>query len=257
MRWVILAAGQGTRLLPYTADRPKCLVDLAGRSLLSRQLDVLRGVGVDDITVVGGYLGEQLRSLTDNVILNRDYANSNMVTSLMCARELLDGRNDVLVTYGDIVFEPRVARALLASTAPLATTVDLCWRQLWDCRTEDPLSDAETLRLDDAGHVVELGGRPSSFVDIHAQYMGLIRLSAGMGPQIVEAFDELTAGGERTKSMYMTTFLQCLIDSGHRLRAVPVRGGWLEVDSARDLDVYHRLYEQGRLSALCDLDAGA
>jgi NDP-sugar pyrophosphorylase family protein len=50
--------------------------------------------------------------------------------------------------------------------------------------------------------------------------------------------------------MYMTSFLQLLIDSGHPLRAVPVDGGWLEVDTSRDLEIYAELAERGELGSL-------
>lgn len=256
MRCVILAAGQGTRLLPHTADRPKCLVRLAGRPLLARQLDVLRRVGVEEVTVVGGYLGSQLRAFAPQVLLNPEFATTNMVASLMCAAALLDGGDDVLVTYGDIVYEPRVAHALLASTASLATTIDIEWRRLWEMRSDDLLADAETLRLDKAGNVVELGERPFSLADIEGQYMGLLRIGATLAPRLVDAYRELRAAdAARAGAMYMTAFLQHLIASGHTLQAVPVSGGWLEVDSTRDLETYEMLARTGRLADLCDLDS--
>ena len=60
---VILAAGRGERLRPLTDDRPKCLVELAGEPLLSRQVRVLRAVGVDDVRVVAGYRAESIEAL--------------------------------------------------------------------------------------------------------------------------------------------------------------------------------------------------
>ncbi len=54
-RALILSAGQGRRLLPFTADRPKCLIELDGRTVLERQIDNLRAGGIDHITVVTGY----------------------------------------------------------------------------------------------------------------------------------------------------------------------------------------------------------
>ena len=60
MRAVILGAGEGTRLRPYTDDRPKCLVELAGRTLLAWQLDALAAAGVSDTTIVTGYRADQI-----------------------------------------------------------------------------------------------------------------------------------------------------------------------------------------------------
>src|ERR1044071_3517735 len=88
---VILAAGEGTRLRPHTLDRPKCLVPLAGRPLLAWQTDALRAAGVDDIVVVTGYRADQIRALGYRTVFNPRYEKTNMVASLMCARDTLDG----------------------------------------------------------------------------------------------------------------------------------------------------------------------
>ena len=70
MRAIVLAAGMGTRLLPLTRDRPKCLVELAGRPLLERQIAVLRRVGIDDISVVTGYRSDQVKPPGVRIIAN-------------------------------------------------------------------------------------------------------------------------------------------------------------------------------------------
>jgi NDP-sugar pyrophosphorylase family protein len=61
MMAIILVAGQGTRLRPLTNDKPKCLVELAGKPLLEHQLETLRARGVEDIHIVGGYRADQLQ----------------------------------------------------------------------------------------------------------------------------------------------------------------------------------------------------
>ena len=62
MKVIILAAGQGTRLRPLTDDRPKCMVEVNGKSMIERQLDVMRGYGIkdEDITIVAGYRSDVL-----------------------------------------------------------------------------------------------------------------------------------------------------------------------------------------------------
>lgn len=60
MKAILLATGEGTRLRPYTLDRPKCLVEIDGKSLLDRQLDVLRAADIEPIILIGGYHSEML-----------------------------------------------------------------------------------------------------------------------------------------------------------------------------------------------------
>ena len=257
MRAIILAAGEGTRLRPYTADRPKCLVELAGRPLLEHQLDVLASAGVGDVMIVTGYRSQRIAAYGRPTRHNPDWATTNMVASLMCAADVLDGGDDVLIAYSDIVYEAGVIAQLCSCREPLCTTVDRQWRRLWDLRYEDPLSDAETLTLDEAGDIVEIGRKPRSYADIQAQYMGLILARAEVARLLPIVYRGLEPAGiydgKNKVGMYMTSFLQWLIDHGRPVRAVPVDGGWLEVDSAGDLELYERLHEQGALKELCRL----
>lgn len=258
MKAVILAAGQGSRLRPLTDDRPKCLVEVRGRSLLERSRAVLRRVGVDDILVVAGYRAAKIRDLGFPIVVNPDYATTNMVASLFCARAALAGDDDVLVCYGDVLFEDRVIAALAASTAPAALAVNTDWLKLWSIRMADPLADAETMKIAPDGRIMELGKKPQSVEDIQGQYTGLFVFRAAHVRKITAFYDSLdrnsTYDGQSFPGMYMTSFLQALIDRGHAVQAARVHGGWLEVDTLDDLALYEKLAAEGRLGDYCVLD---
>ena len=260
MRAIILAAGEGVRLRPYTLDRPKCLVELAGKPLLAHQAKALSTAGVGEIHMVTGYRADSIEAMGHRTRHNPCYARTNMVASLMCAADLLDGSADVVIAYADIVYEPRLIEALRTCDAPICTTVDRSWLRLWRLRMDDPLSDAETLKLDAAGNILELGRKPRSRADVEGQYMGLIKVRADFAPELVACHRQLNPDGRYDgrdlANMYMTSFLQCLIDRGRPIRAVPVDGGWLEVDSASDLELYRRMHRDGRLGSYCRLAAG-
>jgi len=239
MKAIILAAGQGTRLAPLTDDRPKCLVELAGRPLLDHQVAVLQAAGIDAIHVIAGYRAERIVHPAITRHLNLDYAVTNMVATLFSARHLLTGPDDVIISYGDIVYERRVLAALMACPAEICLAADRQWRRYWQARMDDPLADAETFRLDPTGHVRELGRKPRSEDDIQAQYMGLIKVRADRLAAFATAWDDLdrsrTYDGRDVANMFMTSFLQHLIDTGWPVRAVLVDNGWLEVDAPEDL----------------------
>lgn len=234
---VILGAGEGTRLRPYTLDRPKCLVEVDGRSLLDRQLDVLHAEGVKPIVLVGGYRADMLTRPGVALRHNPRYAETNMVWSLFCAEADLTG--DVLVAYGDIVYSRGNLRAVIDSDADIAVAIDLDWERYWRARNEDPLADAETLKLAKDGKILELGQKPKSLSEIEGQYMGLMRFTASGIETLKRAFHKARSGGSiRGKSVekaFMTDMLQSLIDDGHRIQSVPVRAGWVEVDTVDDL----------------------
>lgn len=111
MKAIILAAGQVTRLHPLIDNKPKCLVELPGKALLEHQLERLRAVGVDDIHIVGGYRVEQLQRPYITLHINERLDETNMAATLFAAEAVMTGETDLIISYGDIVYETRVLAA--------------------------------------------------------------------------------------------------------------------------------------------------
>lgn len=253
MKVIILAAGQGTRLRPLTDDRPKCMVEVNGKSIIERQLDTMRSCGMkeEDITVVAGYrsgvLIEKLQNTHVAVVINEAYETTNMVCSLMCAEKLMAAEEDMIVSYGDIIYGTQVFEKILQAKDPISVVVDDGWYGYWCERCENPLDDAETLICDPDDYLVEVGQKTTEIEKVQSQYIGLMRfrkdgLKAALG--ISAQAKARSAQGQplwRTDrdyaKMYMTDLLQGLIDEGHKLRAVHINRGWFEIDNHDDLAV--------------------
>ena len=236
MRAIILAAGSGSRLRPLSDNKPKCLVEVAGKSLLQRQLEVLSFCGVDDIVLVGGYEAAQLEAFGLPVVVNAEFSTTNMVESLFCARDYMD--RDTLISYGDIVYAPETLASMMAATADVSVAIDTNFLDYWKARTEDYFDDLETLRIDEDGWICEIGGKPRSLPDIQGQYMGLMKFTTAgldrLGERFASAHDRGTLRGKPVRMAYMTDILQDLIDSGALLKPVFTDASWVEVDTLED-----------------------
>lgn len=235
---MILAAGRGTRLGELAAELPKAMVEVAGRTLLAHQRVALEAAGIIETHLVLGHGADRVRIHPDaaglDIWVNTEYATTNMVATLLCAADPLDATSDLIIAYGDIVYEPRLVTALLEVDAEVVVVVDLGWREYWASRMQDPLADAETLRMADDGRLLEVGAQPQTYDDIEAQYIGLIRIRADAVPHFRAEAERLTAEDPRA---YMTTLLQRLIDGGRDVRVAPVTNGWLEIDRPGDLEI--------------------
>lgn len=127
----------------------------------------------------------------------------------------------------------------------LLICVNLKWQELWQRRFKDILSDAETLKMQENSKgeffIAELGKKPRSLADIEAQYMGLFKFSWDFLDKVIALYDTLdknaTFDGQPYNNIYMTSFLQGLIDKYHNAKAVKINGGWHEVDFKSDLKV--------------------
>jgi choline kinase len=216
-----------------TDDRPKCLVEIHGKSLLQMQLEAIRAAGITQIALVTGYRREMLKrdQLVD--FCNDRWFETNMVSSLVCANEWLES-SPCIVSYSDIFYKPSAVQTLVSCSDNLAVTFDPNWLQLWNRRFSDPLSDAETFRISSDSMLVEIGGKPKSVEEVEGQYMGLLRFTPAGWAEIKRIRSGLSV--ESQDRMHMTGTLQMVIDAGNvPIRAIAYTEGWGEIDSANDL----------------------
>jgi len=236
LKAIILAAGRGSRVKTLTDERPKCLAELRGRSLLDWQLAALRGAGIADIAIVTGYRREMLAGRGLVEFHNPRWAETNMVSSLACAGDWLVC-GPCVVSYSDIFYESAAPAALMASAASLAVTYDPNWLALWEKRFGDPLLDAETFRLNPDHTLAEIGNKPGSVAQVEGQYMGLLRFTPAGWAEVGRIRAGLDAA--LCDRMHMTGTLQRVIEAGRvPVAAIPYDGPWGEVDSAEDLAAY-------------------
>jgi L-glutamine-phosphate cytidylyltransferase len=243
MRAIILAAGEGKRLRPLTENVPKCLVKYKDKEILSYTLDVLNEFNIKDVVIVGGYKVDVLNTFLQNtdtaLIENRAFNSTNMVSTLFCAKKFLN--EDLIISYSDIAYNKSIVKKLLDNSSEVGVIVDKAWRKLWEQRMENPLYDAETLKVDKNNNILELGKKPKDYKEIEGQYIGLFKVSKQAWPKIISIYEGLDReklyDGQSFDNMYMTSFIQLLIDTQFEVKAIDIKGDWIEIDEVSDLDI--------------------
>jgi len=243
MKAVILSAGQGSRLLPLTAERPKCLLPLGPKSLIEWQVDILSRGGVDEIVVVVGFRAALVedalaklarKGLRIRTLLNPFYNVADNLGSCWLARHEMGG--DFLLVNGDTVFEPAVLERLLRSpAAPITVTIDR--KAGYDA--DDMKVHLDGTRLLDIGKTL-----PRAQTD--GESIGLL-LFRGAGPELfVAAVDRALRTSEGLKSFYLRVIDQ--LAKSHRVETATIEGlSWGEVDYPADLQRVERLAAERRL----------
>jgi L-glutamine-phosphate cytidylyltransferase len=248
MKAIIVAAGRGRRLGSETEEIPKCMVKVAGRAILHRQLDALAAAGVDDVVVVRGYRGDKIAPSTGGPPLrfveNPDWASNNIFTSLFFAQhEMKDG---FVFSYSDIVFAPEHARRLAEAPGPVALVIDRRWRDAYEGRSLHPVSEAELARVDGAGAaaaVTRVGKRLVAEGEAAGEFIGLARFSAEGAAALAEIWREASARGRSAPfgaaatldQAYLSDGLNALVARGVGLRPLFIDGLWREIDTEEDL----------------------
>jgi choline kinase len=130
---------------------------------------------------------------------------------------------------------------------------------LWKIRFSNVLSDAESLKLDSDGNIIDIGRKVKDSQEIQGQYIGLLKFSGQGRKDMINFYDRATENEKRQvpvekfRKMFMTDFLQLLIDANIKIKAVPIKNGWLEIDTKSDYELYLKLYEDNKLSEFIKL----
>ena len=255
MKAIILAAGEGKRLRPLTNEIPKGMVTLFGKSLLERQIEIFRKCGINDITIITGYCHDKITFPNIRYFRNEKYETTNMVETLFCAKEILEG--SVIISYGDIIFEKKVLQQLINAKDDLCVVIDKEWLKYWKIRFEKPLDDAESLIIDKRGYIKNIGQKVNNLNEIMGQYIGLMKFQ-NFGLNFLKEFYEKTKneslkGNNSLNSKlpfeksYITDLLQALIIEGCKMKAISIHNGWLELDTIHDYEVYNQLHVKNKL----------
>lgn len=257
MKAIILAAGQGTRLKKYTENLPKGMLTFMGQTIIERQIAMYRKCGIEKIVVVRGFAADKISYDGITYFTNEKYADTNMVESLLAAKEEFD--DDVIVSYSDILFEERLLAGMMQSDADFAVAVDDNWKAYWEKRYGRIDFDTESLSLDGDGNIVELGLENPNLEDIDARYIGLLKFSV-RGLQYIEEIMERAyaefedrgwqQSGKPVRKAYMTDLLNAIIESGHPVRAELFQNGWIEFDTNEDYENACIWVEDGSLDQI-------
>ena len=239
---VIIAAGMGSRLNPYTDDLPKCMLDFAGKTLLQRQIDAYNDCGITNISVIRGYKKDKINYQGLKYYENPDYENNNILNSLLYAEEEIDGH--VVISYSDILFESHVVQRLLQSDHDISIVVDIDWRGYYVNRNDHPIEEAENVIFDANNNVLEIGKILTNKHDVHGEFIGMIRFTPKGAAIFKKHFHQAKAlydgkpfqRAATFQKAYLTDIIQEMVDLGVPIHCVIIERGWKEIDTVEDYE---------------------
>lgn len=243
VRPVLIGAGRGARLARNTDSVPKTLVPVLGRPMLEWVLEALGAAGFRpaDVVFVAGYRAEVLRERYPafTYVENADWANNNVLLSLLCARPLLE--DGFVCSYTDIVYRGGPVVDLMASPYDITLVCDTDWRRRYEGRSRHPESDAEKLVA--AGDRVVRVSRQIDPPEASGEYIGVARFTRAGAAELLAAFDEARrhyAGrefreGRTFERAYLIDLLQWMLERGAAVHRVNTAGGYMEIDTEEDL----------------------
>ncbi|MFX0082917.1 MAG: NTP transferase domain-containing protein [Candidatus Hodarchaeota archaeon] len=254
MKVIIIAAGPSTRLRPLTEYKPKCLLEIEGKSILERTLDNFKYFGLDDFVIIRGYQKEKIDLPNITYYDNDDYYNNNILESLFYAEEAM--KDGFIFTYSDILYSKNVVKKLLDSPHDFSFIIDTDWRKRYEGRMKHPTDEAE-LAIVEHGKIKNL----SKFYNPDVAYGEFI----GLGKFTKKGAEILIRNYNRAKynktckfegrfhdattmqKAYLTDMIEELILRGYSMHSVDIQREWVEMDTEEDYEYAKELIKDGKI----------
>ncbi len=237
---LLLAAGTGTRLRPVTADAPKCLTEIAGRSILGRVVDNLRAQKIERLVVVIGYQGSRIReflrhstgSIRIDYVFNPEYRTTNNIYSLWLARHQI--RESFLLMESDLVFDASMLVDMLHPDK-IAISNILPWMK------------GTTVALDGAGRRVTAFHVGHKTCDAQRyKTVNLYSLSLQTWTSVEKRLSSYVSEG-RLGEYYEAVFADMVVGGSLRFDAVFFdENRWYEIDTLADLEEAEKMFRRPR-----------
>jgi L-glutamine-phosphate cytidylyltransferase len=226
MKAIIMAAGVGSRLKEINGDRPKCLIEANGVSLIKRSVTLLESRGITDISVITGYKSELLRAELQYRVRYYDnpfFEITNSIASLWLARDLLC--DDVILMNADLYYEEDVLDVAIAQRSRAVMISD-----------KTRIKDAD-FRFGIEGNCIVKTGNTLSNAETDCEYVGIVRIDKSFVSTFKKRLEAMIAKGDLNN--WWEGVLYDFIEDGTEIYCKDVAGAfWSEVDHLED---YRRL----------------
>lgn len=247
MKVIIIAAGFGSRLGTDTKKIPKGLLNINGKSIIEKQIELFNEFGINDISIITGpYENFGIKNV--KYIHDEDYQNHDVLGSLMAARNDIFG--DVLTSYSDIIFDKKILQEILQFDGDIGIPVDYQWKEAYIDRNQHPISEADTVLIKNNKIIkIEKAIKKNKIDEKIAEFLGPLKLSSKGSKIIVDIYKNLenTHKGKfgkasSLKKAYLTDLLQYLINLGINVVPIKISGKWCEIDTPQDLENARKIF---------------
>jgi choline kinase len=249
MKVIIIAAGQGSRLGDLTKKLPKSLLEINGKSILERQIELFHKFGITDIVIVRGPHKEKFHLNNVRYIEDTNYQYGEQTTSLMFARNEIIG--DVIISFGDIIFDELVLKQLLESDDELVLSTDQNWQKSYEKRTDVSQEYSDFVALKNE-QIIKFFKNSEDVIEKNSivEFIGLMKLSKVGSKKIIKTYEYLEKNhvgkfhyAPSLKKAKIIDLLEELRLKNMNIKIKKINGIWCEIDTQQDLEIAKRIFK--------------
>ena len=247
MKAIILAAGEGSRMGKLAQNIPKPLVMVNGKSIIERQLSILKQNKILDVIIVTGSHNEKFNFKNVVYVNDLDHKKHDTLGSLMTARDYMN--DEIIITYADQIFDEKIMESVNNFSGDIGIAVDLDWEKNYVNRDQHPKSEAENVLIN-GNEILEIRKNISECKKNEkiGECLGLMKLSRKGSKIFLDKYSELEISHQgkfhnasSLEKALISDMIQELIDSEINVEPIYVSGKWYEIDTPQDLEIARKL----------------
>jgi phosphoenolpyruvate phosphomutase len=248
---IIPAAGKD----PNFDKEPKALIDVKGKTILERQLENIKKVGIRKISLVKGYKGELIDLENITYYNNPDYDKKHSAYSMMCARKDMD--KGFILIYSDILFNENILKQLIQANEDIVLLVDNSYS--YHKHEVDKRLDLVESKVKQSSYYRTL--QPSTMIEIlrigkdinkekaDYEFVGIAYFSEKGAEILKKVYDDCRKKYKNKKfheaksfeKAGVTDIIQEIIDRGFKVNAVQIHKGWIEIHNKKDKNIAEKM----------------
>ena len=247
MKAIVLAAGDGSRMGKLTQNIPKPLVMVNGKSIIERQLSILKQNKILDVMIITGPHNEKFNFKNVVYVNDLDHKKHDTLGSLMTARDYMN--DEIIITYADQIFDEKIIESINNFSGDIGIAVDLDWKKNYVNRDQHPKSEAENVLIN-GNEILELRKNISECKENEkiGECLGLMKFSRKASKVFLDKYSELEISHQgkfhnasSLEKALISDMIQELIDSKINVEPIYVSGKWCEIDTPQDLEIARNL----------------
>ncbi len=239
MKSIIIAAGKGSRVPEFSKSIPKSLIKINNKSILKRQIDLLRKFKIKKIAIVKGFKSNKINFKNLKYFYNKNYKKNEQLDSLLKAKKWFN--DDLLISFSDIIFDKSILEKLIKSKHSFTIAVQKNWKKKYRNRYDHPVSQADKVFV--KNNSIFKIGKNLSEKKTNGEFLGIFKISKYFCKIFIHEY-ELLQKRRKTNKFQIHNFFQHLINKNINIKPTYVVGKYMEIDTYNDFKIAKKIFNE-------------